>query len=273
MRGPSSPEQETLDELFRKARAEPRADDLRRVKSRLHGLAMTSAAPRNGWGIGGFMACLAVVGFGAILAPRDIVTAFGGSAPAHTVTPATPPPTLDEGLAQAAPERAVAPAPVVERAPVVPAARAIAADEGASTRSPQPARVLTTTPHASETAQGRSVPATTPNAPHERAAAEETNPQKESEASFLRRAKVALASDPALALRLTDAHPSDYPRGVLVQEREVIAIGALARLGRASEAHARAAAFRSSFPTSGYRGHLDETIERQLGGATNDAPR
>jgi hypothetical protein len=45
-------------------------------------------------------------------------------------------------------------------------------------------------------------------------------------------------------------HERRYPNGLLVQEREVMAVRALALLGRSEEAHARADRFRSRFPSS-----------------------
>ncbi len=76
--------------------------------------------------------------------------------------------------------------------------------------------------------------------------------QREPEVDFLRRAQAALATSPSEALKMADDHSSLYPRGILVQEREVIAIDALTRLGRRAEAVARANAFRAAFPKSAH---------------------
>jgi outer membrane protein assembly factor BamD (BamD/ComL family) len=66
----------------------------------------------------------------------------------------------------------------------------------------------------------------------------------------LLRARQELSSDPSGALALTQEHARRFPSGTLSQEREVLAIEALARLGRTSEARRRLDAFRSRFPQS-----------------------
>ena len=99
------------------------------------------------------------------------------------------------------------------------------------------------------------------------AAPEETAPPapatpREPEVDFLRRAQAALASSPSEALKMADDYPSVYPRGILAQEREVIAIDALARLGRRREAALRAEAFRSAFPRSAHLSRLAALTEK-----------
>lgn len=79
----------------------------------------------------------------------------------------------------------------------------------------------------------------------------------ESEAELLERARAALASTPARALALTEQVRTRFPAGVLAQEREVIAIEALKRLGRSDEAARRAADFARRYPGSAYRKKLD----------------
>jgi hypothetical protein len=79
----------------------------------------------------------------------------------------------------------------------------------------------------------------------------------ESEAELLERARAALASNPARALALTEQVRTRFPAGVLAQEREVIAIEALKRLGRSDEAARRAADFARRYPGSAYRKKLD----------------
>lgn len=77
-----------------------------------------------------------------------------------------------------------------------------------------------------------------------------------SEAELLEQARAALRGDPARALARANEHRRRFPRGVLVQEREVIAIQALRHLGRAAEAEQRAAAFEKSFPGSAFQRKL-----------------
>ena len=60
------------------------------------------------------------------------------------------------------------------------------------------------------------------------------------EVRLVESARAALAQDPALALRRTDEAASAFPNGQLGDDRVVIAIEALLRLGRRDEARARA---------------------------------
>jgi hypothetical protein len=82
-------------------------------------------------------------------------------------------------------------------------------------------------------------------------------PAAPDEAQLLRSARAALPSTPARALELTVEHERLYRSGMLVQEREAIAIEALMRLGRRSEATARADRFLARFPASPYRARIE----------------
>lgn len=77
------------------------------------------------------------------------------------------------------------------------------------------------------------------------------------EFAVLARAQAALASNPGSALALTSDLERNFPNGTLVQEREVVAIDALLRLGRRAEANARAARFHRQFPTSVHGRRID----------------
>ena len=81
-----------------------------------------------------------------------------------------------------------------------------------------------------------------------------------SEADLLGQAQAALASDPSRALSLSEQHRRRFPRGVLVQEREVIAVEALARLGRRAEAMARGERFLHAFPSSAHRTKIESIV-------------
>lgn len=78
-----------------------------------------------------------------------------------------------------------------------------------------------------------------------------------SEADLLERARSVLGSSPAKALALTEQHRAQFPSGVLAQEREVIAIEALKRLGRADAAARRIEEFGRRYPGSAYLKKLD----------------
>ena len=79
-----------------------------------------------------------------------------------------------------------------------------------------------------------------------------------SESQLLDAARSALASSPDRALALTRRHAQLYPKGVLVQEREVIAIEALKRKGSKSAAQERAAGFEREFPNSPHKTKIDK---------------
>lgn len=80
-----------------------------------------------------------------------------------------------------------------------------------------------------------------------------------SEVGLLQRAQAALRADPGRALALTAEHERRFPRGALVQEREVIRIEALRRLGKTSAAQERASKFERDFPDSAHRRKVGET--------------
>jgi hypothetical protein len=73
------------------------------------------------------------------------------------------------------------------------------------------------------------------------------------EVALLRDARLALSESPGEALALAERHRVLFAHGAMVQERELIAISALARLGRHTAVLARAAQFERDFPNSPYR--------------------
>jgi hypothetical protein len=81
-----------------------------------------------------------------------------------------------------------------------------------------------------------------------------------SEVELLGRARDSLASNPAEALALTRQSATQFPGGALAQEREVLAIEALRRLGRLDEARARRDRFLSAYPGSVHRQRLEATL-------------
>lgn len=81
-----------------------------------------------------------------------------------------------------------------------------------------------------------------------------------SETELLRDARLVLGRDPSQALALSEQHRRLYPSGTFTQEREVIAITALARLGRTDEARTRAERFERAFPKSPYRQRIDAVL-------------
>jgi outer membrane protein assembly factor BamD (BamD/ComL family) len=71
------------------------------------------------------------------------------------------------------------------------------------------------------------------------------------ERALLEIARTALGKgDSAAALDALAKHASRYPRGQMSEEREALAVEALAGAGRMDEARSRGARFRRDFPNS-----------------------
>jgi hypothetical protein len=80
------------------------------------------------------------------------------------------------------------------------------------------------------------------------------------EVKLLERAQDALRTRPDEALALCNDHARTFPNGMLVQEREVIAIEALVKSGRTDEARARAARFKARWPGSSHARRIDTLV-------------
>ena len=75
------------------------------------------------------------------------------------------------------------------------------------------------------------------------------------------RARTALGrAQSADALAALDAHAARFPHGRLSEEREALAVDALARSGRMDLAVARAARFRAAYPHSVFTGVVDAAL-------------
>ena len=83
-----------------------------------------------------------------------------------------------------------------------------------------------------------------------------------SEIDLLRDARATLPVDPGEALAITERHRTAFPRGALVQEREILAITALVKLGRPDAAQKRAEQFRSAYPKSAYLIQLERILPK-----------
>lgn len=86
--------------------------------------------------------------------------------------------------------------------------------------------------------------------PQPKDARSESNP--DAELRLLTRARMVLSLDPSAALLLTDEHLRSYPDGTFAEEREVIAIDALARAELSADARERAARFLRAHPRSAH---------------------
>jgi hypothetical protein len=81
------------------------------------------------------------------------------------------------------------------------------------------------------------------------------------ESAILDVARAAIArGEPDQALAAIERHASSFPRGVLREEREALAVKALVLAGRGEEARARAAAFRARYPASFFLPALESSL-------------
>jgi hypothetical protein len=227
--------------------ASPRANDdaargLRSPSEQASGGAPALGAAGRTWALGGIGAAV-TIGVAAFVLLR------GPSAP---VDSAQQPGTLaPSGLAEAAP---VAPAEPASAAPPAPSSAAPAARDGDVERGTGAGADRSTPPR----------PAAA-RAPTRAAPARQARAGGASETALLEQARAALESRPAEALALTQRHQSRFPHGALAQEREVIAIEALERLGRKAAAKARAGEFERR-----YRGSVHQP--RLLRGSDTSVP-
>jgi hypothetical protein len=122
-----------------------------------------------------------------------------------------------------------------------------------SSAKPESATIKTT-PEAPAAPAAASIaePAAAPSVGPAKLPGKPTPPAQPSEAELLEQARSALKGDPARALQRANEHAARFPRGVLVQEREVLAIQALRKLGRSAEADRRTEAFAKAFPGSAF---------------------
>jgi hypothetical protein len=196
-------------------------------------------------------------------APAMRATAAATTAPAERMAPASsgarsmPAPRAPEPRSEPASEPAVekssAPPPSTESpgratppraVPEAVAAAPTDAPPAIDAESPSPAAVApraTTGQASAGTGELRRAPA-------------------QSEVELLKEARRVLSGDPERALMLTRRYGAEYPHGTYAQERDFIAISALARLGRTAEAKSRGAAFRARYARSAYLPQLERLI-------------
>lgn len=138
-----------------------------------------------------------------------------------------------------------------------PATTVVTAPEARPAESPAPAQVTAPTvrledlPTVTEPQTGKRAPA--PRASVGSPAAADENV----EIALLARAQDALHGRPAEALALCREHEARFASGHFAQEREAVAIEALVYLNRRAEAEQRWSAFRTRYPTSSHRVHLE----------------
>lgn len=227
MKDPEIPEPSSeLSSLYDAARRDPVLSP-----PAMDGVVRRAARPPRSWGwpAVGAAVVLALLGWLALGSPPP---------PRAPSPPPSPVPVAPE-----------APSPI---APSTPPA-APAPSEPASPREERRAPVRAEAPARVE----RSVAA-----PEVEAAAPAPADDGLSEGLLLLRARAALVRDPAACLALAEQHRERFPDGAMTEEREVLAIEALAALDRSAEAQARAARFGARFVGSPYARRVATAIAR-----------
>lgn len=168
--------------------------------------------------------------------------------PSVVAPPSVSAPAPGHAATQLAPRPAEATSPVPTFLPAEPSAPpSMTIASGSVPRAPSVSRETPAAP--TETAAREPAPGPMPRVP-------------DTEVSFLERAKALVDSEPIEAFALATEHASRFPRGILQQEAEVIAIEALVRAGRATGAAEHLTRFRQRFPSSAYLPHLEGLVQR-----------
>jgi len=181
-------------------------------------------------------AAWAITGAGGIVAACWVISALSSAAPEASA----PEPAATEARPASAPP-APASLPTADKAP---------------------APTLPAAPHPEPSAPSLGAPVQVAPKPRPPRAEPAARAQRSGgEARLLERAQAALEQRPAEALQLCQEHEARFPGGALVQEREVIAIEALKRLGRSAAARARAAEFERRFRGSVHQPRVEHATE------------
>ncbi len=125
------------------------------------------------------------------------------------------------------------------------------ADADAQAPQPSPSQKAALTPARADVSARKKLKVRAPDTSAREPAREPSRESSlEAELSLLQRAQKAVATHPSESLALTAEHARDYPRGLFVQEREVIAIDALLGLRQTTRAEERARSFLAAYPRS-----------------------
>lgn len=154
-------------------------------------------------------------------------------------------------------------APPLAHSPEPPPSSRVEVSAATTTPTASPAPTLRSTPAPTSAAAAAQVSSAAPRAPlavsapsASASAPPEITDGPSQELALLVRIKQSAASDPALAVALVDEGHRRFPRGSFYQERESIAVLALAQLGRTNEARARAKHFLDAHSESPYAERL-----------------
>jgi hypothetical protein len=210
--------------------------------------ASSSGAGSSGASISGTVGALkgVVLGIAGIVTTAGVIAAFVAASPGNPTIQSAPAIQVVEVVPSTQVEDPAAQNPTID----VLGEQAILAQPTSSSMS------IDITPERNAMRRGVSIAKPTVHAPP--TPIEDANRIRQERASRLREesrglgdARAALRNgDTASALEKLDALSGQFPGGVLAQEREVLAIEALARAGQHAEASARAVSFLKTYPRS-----------------------
>lgn len=248
---------ESLRRLLQAGRSEVPDD------ARLHGI-----ASRLGFGLGSVPTGAAAKGVATVLrnaavktgAAAIIAVAGAGAVVTLATSPQRQPPVAAQSEPRAKPMVVTTTASAVSR-PETPTPDVAPGPSGESLPRALPPRLIARVPSAKAVSGTEPASATAATAPEPPAAP----PPTETEFSLVEKAQRALGSDPQRALALADRGESVYPTGPLAQEREVVAIEALIKLGRLDDARARGDRFARTFPGSAHAPRITQLLDSAIG--------
>jgi hypothetical protein len=168
--------------------------------------------------------------------------------------------TAAVALATVAAWPSAAPAPKPPRAPHVQATERATPQPTEAAQPAAPAEAQPNTPSvAPEPAPAPAATAIDDAAP-KRSAAAPAGAADRREIAQLARIKALVDVDPAQAYRLAQQGDRQFARGMLREERQALAIAALAHAGRTGGASSRLRAFVARYPNSPAREHLEQLL-------------
>ncbi|MDF2696066.1 MAG: hypothetical protein K0S65_4449 [Labilithrix sp.] len=244
-------------QLMRRYRRGPSTQAVGRLSERLAAAGIMRVPSSDATRLAGARAASYKIGGVALLLAGGLLVAWEGahppvpppraSAPAHTAAMLSDSPSVtDPPLAAPAKTDAISVNELPTAAP--------AADLGPASASPKvDSRRNAMAPNAASAMDGRSPPTSA------------------GELELVQRAEAALASDPQRALALAKEHARVFPSGEFLQEREVIAVDALVRLGRKDESLRRGRALVQRFPQTPYAARVELAVGQSLTSPANSA--
>jgi hypothetical protein len=208
------------------------------------GAASPFARSPFGWKAGGMIGVCALLGIAAYATVSNVPSERRVGSTGPVPASASPAPSMADSPALTAPS-IVASEVTVESLPI-----SVLPSSTTGSRSP------------------RNVGATPSVRPVRRKPAPPSEDPAHAELAHAARLRALEAVDPSAALREAAEGDRLFARGVLGEEREAIAIGALAKLGRTQEVRERAARYLAAHPT----GPLAEEVRQLAGPGSSSSP-